>query len=133
MEVVPTMSLDGFVTDENLKIVKIYQYFLTTLKSQSIIYADTTISYDSTIKVNITNTNAVANDLEMSLSELYLRYYTDVDVNVEVTESDKSNNIGALIDIKIVKDDKSYTLSKSISIVNGKLHNLSNIIDYFKS
>ena len=133
MEVVPTMSLDGFVNDENLKIVKIYQYFLTTLKSQSVIYVDTTISYDSTIKVNITNTNAVANDLEMSLSELYLRYYTDVEVNVEVTENDESNSIGALIDIKIVKDDKSYTLSKSISIVNGKLHNLSNIIDYFKS
>ena len=136
LKTLPTLTLNGFVTDDNLMMTKIYEYFLTTLASQSTLYAYYISSYDKLVK----DTPTVSNDLEMamrdSLYKLYDRYYNNVEPTVSLLIKDELGNsvysVGIEIECYNDAGDKLY-LSKSLTVTDGKLSDISNILDYFNS
>ena len=132
----PTLTIKGFITDENLMMSKLYEYFLTTQYSQSMLYSDNIESYDRVIKDNIVIRKELENDLHNSIYNLYSKYFTDVEPIIKLIEYDKNNNPVYKVNIEISCKGRNgglLTLSKSLTIENEKISEIAEILDYFKS
>ena len=132
MKIVPTLTLDGLVSDENLKLVKIYTYFLTTLKSQSLLYEGYIVSYDATIKGKITDSSEVSDAITGSLYKLYGMYYNELEVDVDMSDDDKGK-FAANIRVKVTVDGVNYYLQKALMVTGGSIKELDDLIDYFRA
>jgi len=134
MNILPTLTLNGFVEDENLKMTKIFEYFLTTQFSQSFIYTNYMESYDKVIQNSPTDMDKIKLNIMEALTKLYSRYYDDVEVEVDIKkEGNTLTRHSIFIDVKTTIDNNNYYLNKSINVSNSKIDGLDNIIDYFKN
>jgi len=131
-KIVPTLSLDGYVQDENVMMSKIYEYFLLTQYSQSYLYGGYIESYDKSIKATTALGSEVEAALENSLYRLYDKYFTDVEPTVKLEDEDGLYKL--TIDVSCVgaNGDKLY-LSKAMTITDGKINEIAGILDYFNS
>lgn len=135
-KVLPTLSTKGFISDENIIMSKLYEYFLTTQNSQSLLYGDDIESYDKIIKNNIVVHKELENDLNNSIYNLYSKYFTDVEPDVKLKEHDINGNSVYKVKIEVSckgKNNTTLTLSKSLTIDNGKISEIAEVLDYFKS
>ena len=138
MEVVlPTLTIAGFVTDENVIMSRLYEYFLTTQNSQSVLYSYYINSYYSAIKDNSVDESIVKENIGSSLSTLYSNYFTNVEVDISLTSRDDSGgsvfSLGIRLTCDSIKDGTKYYLNKSMTIDSGKVKDLETILDYFNS
>ena len=135
MKALPTLSLHGFITDESLMMSKIYEYFLTTQQSQSVIYEYYIKSYDKIVKDTPTVSRDVINALQENLHGLYSEYFVNVEAIVNLEERDKNDNsvYRLLIEVNCVGNSgNNLSLSKALVVNNGNIADLTEIIDYFK-
>ena len=135
-KVLPTLSIKGFISDENLIMSKLYEYFLTTQNSQSLLYSDDIESYDKVIKDNVVVHKKLEHDLYNSIYNLYSKYFTDVEPDVKLKEHDVNGNPAYKVNIEISckgTNNATLTLSKSLTIDNGKISEIAEVLDYFKS
>lgn len=117
--VLPLLSVDGFVTSKDMLMVKLYEHFKAADKSQSTIFKDEVVSLKYIIN-NSKDDIDIKTDLEKSLTILYGNYFKSVTVIVTIDNVGSSKNIG--IDIQVVDYDQlTYALSLSASAVNNNL------------
>jgi len=121
MDVIPNLSVDGFITDKHMMMVKLYEYFLSADYSQS----NTFLGDISSLKFLINETKgaeALKDDVNRTLNKLYERYFETVTVDTVVT--DNANSIELKVNvIAIDYDGVTYKLNENISITDNKITN----------
>lgn len=130
---VPTLTMDGFVTNKNLMVAKLWSYYLTSDHSQSTTFGGLvqSLKYDlfsSEIDSMLTS------NIEKSLEELYGNYFDKVKADVIVKTDKDTNTQYASISLTLSDiDEKGYTkkyyLSKEIESANGEIKNLEKLLD----
>ena len=121
----PTLSLDGFIQNDDIKMVKIFEHFMASDEAQSNIFE----GYVNSLKYILDSSNNATdleNNISNSLLSLYRNYYDTVEVEVTVTEN--------------VDDDSEWDISIEITATdiygneysfNRSLHNISSNIYTF--
>ena len=121
MKPVPTLTLGGFVHNDDLKIVKLFEYFLAGEKSQSTIFKDSCASLKYILDHNNTETT-IEDGITDELRLIYNNYYDDIDIEVDVSENIDKDTWDIDIDITVT-DDNGYehTLKKQILNVSNNV------------
>jgi len=135
LKALPTLTIHGFITDESLLMSKLYEYFLTTQHSQSLLYNYYINSYDKIIKDSPTVSKDVVNGLEEALYKLYDEYFTNIEPTVRLEEKDDNDKSVYKLYIEIDcigASGEKLSLSKVLTTTNGSITGLTKIIDYFK-
>ena len=107
MYTLPTMNKHGLVKDKNIQVKDIFKYFITTQQSQSTIYSNHIESYDYIMKRYSKDENILRDKITNSLTRLYKRYFSEVEIRVVF---DKHNKMGISINVKD-NEGKLYMLN----------------------
>ena len=94
--VLPSLSDEGFITNKEVIIAKLFKYFLASNYSQSNTFYGDISSLNYIIATNTPNDKMRA-DLETTLIKLYGRYFDSVDFNVNI-ETDNTDVAKIYID-----------------------------------
>lgn len=117
MESIPTLTLDGFVSNKKAQMVKLFEYFLASDKSQSNIFKNIqSLKYILTQNKNNTD---IKYALDKAIIELYSPFFVNVTPDVIIRESTTSNVINIYINIKTTFDGKMYELTREVVSTNG--------------
>lgn len=117
MESIPTLTLDGFVTNKKAQMVKLFEYFLASDKSQSNVFNDIqSLKYILTQNKNMSDLKTA---LDRAIMDLYKPFFTNVTPDVIIKESDTSNVINIYINIKTTHEGKMYELTREVVSTNG--------------
>ena len=124
----PTLSREGFLTNPKSILVKCFEHFLVSDQSQSTIFSGDVVSLKYLIAKH-KDTYELKTAIVTALNKIYSRYFTTVNVVVDVEESDSSSITKYTIDITCY-DSKgsSYSLSKEISESANQLLNFDSLI-----
>ena len=131
MESIPTLTLDGFITNKKAQMVKLFEYFLASDKSQSNVFNDIqSLKYILTQNKNMSDLKTA---LDRAIMDLYKPFFTNVTPDVIIKESDTSNVINIYINIKTTHEGKMYELTKEVTSTNGDYNvfdkSLANILE----
>lgn len=130
---VPTLTMDGFVTNKNLMVAKLWAYYLTSDHSQSTTFSGCVQS----LKYDLLSSDIdsmLTKNIESSLEELYGNYFDKAKADV-VLKTDKDTNTQyasislTLTDIDEKGYSKKYYLSKEIESTNGEIKNFEKLLD----
>lgn len=130
---VPTLTMDGFVTNKNLMVAKLWAYYLTSDHSQSTTFS----GYVQSLKYDLLSSDIdsmLTKNIESSLEELYGNYFDKAKADV-VLKTDKDTNTQyasislTLTDIDEKGYSKKYYLSKEIESTNGEIKNFEKLLD----
>lgn len=117
MESIPTLTLDGFVTNKKAQMVKLFEYFLASDKSQSNVFNNIqSLKYILTQNKNMSDLKTA---LDRAIMDLYKPFFTNVTPDVIIKESDESNVINIYINIKTTYEGKMYELTREVVSTNG--------------
>lgn len=122
VNVIPSLSVNGFTRDGDLIMIKLYEYFLTSEYSQS----NTFYKEIASLKY-ILQKHTGLEDLKVAIREalttMYLRYFSTVTVVVTITE--KSNSTTYVVDITSTDSNGVVRkLDNTIQSVGGALINI---------
>ena len=122
----PTLSLDGYLTNKHLLISKLWIYYLASNKSQSNTFSIHSFKYDlSTSTVD----RSLASTIENSLSSLFGAYFDKVAADVDVKTDSGTNTQYCKIALTLTDDDKKYYLYKELESKNGEITNYFTQLD----
>jgi len=121
MKVVPVLGLDGFESDGQAIMLKLYEYFRSSDHSQSNTFMGG-ISSMKYIVAESDRADTLKRLLEEELDTMYTPYFDSLVIDVQVTDLD--NGMSATIDISGVDQfGKSCTLSSSVQTQNNNIVN----------
>ena len=131
MESIPTLTLDGFITNKKAQMVKLFEYFLASDKSQSNVFNNIqSLKYILTQNKNMSDLKTA---LDRAIMDLYKPFFTNVTPDVIIKESDTSNVINIYINIKTTHEGKMYELTREVVSTNGDYNvfdkSLANILE----
>jgi len=119
LKAVPQLSVEGYVTNKNIIMMKLYEHFLASDYSQSNIFLHKVESLKFIISEH-SNPYDLKSNITSALTRLYERYFKNVEVLVDVDVGDSNNQL--YIDVTCVDDDGvRYTLSRTLEEVDGKI------------
>lgn len=117
MESIPTLTLDGFVSNKKAQMVKLFEYFLASNKSQSNVFNNIqSLKYILTQNKNMSDLKTA---LDRAIMDLYKPFFTNVTPDVIIKESDTSSVINIYINIKTTHEGKMYELTREVTSTNG--------------
>ena len=117
MESIPTLTLDGFITNKKAQMVKLFEYFLASDKSQSNVFNNIqSLKYILTQNKNMSDLKTA---LDRAIMDLYKPFFTNVTPDVIIKQSDTSNVINIYINIKTTYEGKMYELTREVTSTNG--------------
>lgn len=126
---IPSLSVDGFITNKNAIMVKLFEYFLTSDYSQSTTFRGDIASLKYLIATYETNIE-LKNTIITTLTRLYGAYFKTPLINVDFIESEDTSIIKYVIDIKCWDDGSvEYSLSKEITEYAKQILNYDTLID----
>lgn len=126
---VPTLTTDGWVTNKNLQLVKIFEYFLASDYSQSNTFNGMIASLKYIITMNHT-VDETTEAIERTLTKLYASYYDTVSIIVDVTEDDDNGIVNYTINVVCTYDGLQYVLSKmNVKESKGNIINFDELLD----
>ena len=132
---IPTLTTSGFITDPNIILVKIYEYFLTSDYSQSVIFYNKIASLPYLIHKHGPKLDDLKVDIEATLSSVMDNYFDNYEVNVEITNTPhgEHNKKPYLLTIELtaIVGEKKYYLNKNLNIKESKILELDKILAYF--
>jgi len=130
--VLPSLSVDGFITNQDELMIKIFEHFKASDKSQSNFYDE--IGSLKFIINEHSETNEIKRLIESTLTTMYLKYFNSVDVNITVDTSDDSSLLAFYIDISTVSTDGSkHTLAISMSGMKNNIESFEILQDKLRS
>lgn len=134
MKAVPTLTTDGFISDPSIMLIKIYEYFLSSDYSQSVIFYGNISSLPYLIREAGSDFDELKILVKDTLNKMCSRYWTNSNVDVTFTSTPisstkHSNNIN--IDIIIIDNGRTYTLNKSVNITDYKVKTFDDKVEYF--
>lgn len=130
---VPSLTLDGFITNKNIIVAKLWSYYLTSDHSQSTTFRGLVQS----LKYDLLSSDIdhmLSKNIEKSLEELYGNYFDKAKADV-IVKTDKGTNTQyasislTLTDIDDKNNSKKYYLSKEIESTNGEIKNFEKLLD----
>lgn len=127
----PTLTLDGFVTNKRMMFYKLWEYFLTSEYSQSNTFYGMICSYKHVLATAISSGNLVeaARSIEGSLTSMYKRYYDNVAVDCQIGEDIETNTQVVKIAVSCSDDSgKTYRLYKEIENKDSKIKNYESLL-----
>lgn len=127
--VLPSLSDEGFITNKEVIIAKLFKYFLASNYSQSNTFYGDISSLNYIIATNTPNDKMRA-DLETTLIKLYGRYFDSVDFNVNI-ETDNTDVAKIYIDGTLQDGTKTYNLSKTVAVQGSTITNFENLLDEY--
>ena len=127
--VLPSLSDEGFITNKEVIIAKLFKYFLASNYSQSNTFYGDISSLNYIIATNTPNDKMRA-DLETTLIKLYGRYFDSVDFNVNI-ETDNTDVAKIYIDGTLQDGTNTYNLSKTVAIQGSTITNFENLLDEY--
>lgn len=128
---IPTLTLDGFVKNKQMIFYKLWEYFLTSEKSQSNTYGDIA-SYKYILATGLENNDeqSIVRTVESSLYNLYHNYFDNVQVSCELGTDPETSTLFVKIDIMASDTDgKTYRLAKEIENSNGEIKNYNTLLN----
>lgn len=119
---IPSLSINGFITNNNSIMVKLYEYFLTSEYSQSNTFYGEIASLKYILQ-HYTGLEEIKVAIREALTTMYLRYFATVIVDVTISETDSKTTY--LVDM-VVTDSKGTVnkLTNSIRSVGDALVNI---------
>ena len=122
-KIVPTLTMDGFVSYTPHMLSKLYEYFLTANYSQTVAYYGDISSLDYLVKKNSNNIDELKNDIHDTLNTLLSRYWGIVEVESDIVKLEEDKELYTInISIKVTDDTGAiYTLEEVASIDNSTL------------
>lgn len=127
--VLPSLSDEGFITNKEVIIAKLFKYFLASNYSQSNTFYGDISSLNYIIATNTPN-DKMRTDLETTLIKLYGRYFDSVDFNVNI-ETDNTDVAKIYIDGTLQDGTNTYNLSKTVAIQGSTITNFENLLDEY--
>ena len=133
---IPSLSTDGFITNKNMQMTRLFSYFMAADYSQSTFFKDKVQSLKYILAKN-PKPFAAATAIRSSLAELYTKYYDKVNIYVDQEDTDKGI-VKLNIDIFCVDNNpyKEYRLSREIKTKDGNMVEFENsldiLYDYYK-
>lgn len=124
---IPSLTLDGFITNKSAQMKKLFEYFLASEYSQSNTFQGK-ISSLQFILANDKDTIATVDLIRTTLISLYKSCFDIVDVVVNYDESDSSSTVNYSIDITCKHEDMYYSLNKDIREKNSKIDNYDELL-----
>lgn len=120
MNVLPTLTIDGFVVNREILITKLFQYFLASDSNQSNTFYGKIKSLKKILK-EYSTPQGVANEVRKQLEVMYREYFDTAEVLTDY-EEDNVKNVG-FVNIKV----------DIVAYYNNKLYELSDFIKYNKA
>lgn len=128
-QVIPTLSMAGFVSDVPTMIDRMLAYYLTSDYSQSNVFHGQVLSLQKHVQAyqhdTITLQTKVREDLEG-----YFAPNVDsmtIEVRVDQPNPDDPSRINLTISAVLIKDGKAYSLGKLIETQNSITKNIINL------
>ena len=115
----PHLSMEGFITNKSVIMLKLFEHFTASDKAQSNTYLNHIASLKYLLNEYRTS-DELENAVVRTLTDMYIKYFEKVEVATTVTEDEKEIRIEVDI-ICIDYDKEEYRLSKSISEINSVL------------
>lgn len=121
-KVIPSLSLDEWVSDEYGILIKLFEFFITCNKSQSVFHYNEIYSLKKAVSYGY-EPEKIIDEIKSALTSLYLTYFERVDVFVTPMNSNPDDSFIYLnIDlVAYTKDNNSYRLTRRIKTSNGDL------------
>lgn len=114
MDVIPSLTVDGFITNKRTQISKIMEYFLASDKSQSNTFYGKVYSLKGILQEYV-NPHDIANAIKNQLTEMCLRHFTSVEVLTDVVEDHVYKGLYNIkIDIVARNEEDIITLSREL-------------------
>ena len=129
--VLPSLSDEGFITNKDIIIAKLFKYFLASNFSQSNTFYGDIASLNYIIANNVPDDKLKA-DLETTLIKLYSRYFDKVDF-IATIETDYTDVAKVYIEGTLQDNGNTYTLSKVVAIQGSTITNFENLLDEYYS
>ena len=126
---VPSLSLDGWVTNKRMIFYKIWEYFLVAEYSQTDLFKEKMASAKYIIGTQQSNVAIVA-DFEKYLRELYKNYFDEVTVDAFILPSEGGLQVCSISIICYDNDDPDtkYILNRDIKYTNGEIYKLEELL-----
>lgn len=124
---IPTLTVDGWTSNKNAQMGKLFEYFLASNYSQSNTFYGN-ISSLKWIFANFEENYDISEEIRKALLRLYENYYdtTVVDVTIDTESSESSNDYS--INIICEYEGSRYILAKDIVESNGSITNFDDIL-----
>lgn len=122
----PTLSSAGWIRDPSNKLSRLFDYYLTTNKSQSYLYRNSTISFQNTIKEFQHDPNLLSENLETTITAYFNRYFDSSSVAVRTSSIKSDGRYDIHIDITVTENNQRYVLSRAIFMNGSKVISVSN-------
>ena len=121
--VVPTLSIEGWLSDARLQASYLMKYFLVSDYSQSNDYQGQVKSLPYYIQRGSGNFFYLQEDIQNALKELFGRHFDDAEVGVKIVTSDDLPEIDKSrfnIDITVIvtKAGTRFSLGRLLQIIN---------------
>jgi len=123
MKALPHLGTTNWITDPSQLMLKLYEYYLISDKSQSNIFTNHIASLKQTIQ-KYSDLTEIKDIIKEELSAMYGRYFDSVVVNVTDNYDDNKANVLLEISIKVTKDGKEYFLNREIQNSDNNIENL---------
>lgn len=126
----PTLTLDGFVTNKQIMFYKLWEYFLTSEKSQSNTFPVSSYKYIMATAFETNNIQNIARNMEGALEHLYKNYFDNVTVDCETAEDSETNTYKVRISISASDSGgTTYRLAKELENTNGEIKNYDKLLN----
>lgn len=122
---IPTLTIDGFVTNKYIQMYKLFEYFLASDYSQSNTFSGKVASLKYILATETSET--MTSTIENQLRNLYISYFDSV--NVQTWTEVIGSKLHIYIDIMAEDNDKTYTLSKEVKSTKGEIENYERLLD----
>lgn len=133
--VLPSLTPEGYISDRNLMMNKIYSYFITSDYSQSVRYYGNISSLKYLIRKHGTNHTGLLAEVRTMLNDLYLRYFDKVTVNAAITEipitGSSKTNTALSIDVIAIHDGVEFSLSETSYITDNKISEIDDTMSMY--
>ena len=127
--VVPALTLDGFVDSPNLAMERLWVYFLTSAHSQSTMFRGTVKSFRYIIGT-FRSASSIKQEMENALRELFSPFFKQVEATVDVVDYNRNGRLHLIIDVLCVDEyGLGFPLNKVINQSIGKFTNFEAELD----
>lgn len=125
----PTLTMDGFVTNKRLIFYKCWEYFLVNQYSQSNTFYGSIASLTYLLAAKV-DPDGKAESIEIALRDMYLRYFDKVNIDVSIDDDDATSTqfVKIAITCSDNESDTKYYLAKEIENKNGEIMKLDELL-----
>jgi len=118
----PTLDTYGYLTDKNVIILKVLEYYFTSMKDQSFLF-EPIYSLNYRLKEYKDDLEGLKEAIVDDLTAMYENYFTNADVTIKEkdVETDDNKTIKEYqIDVECKDNDGNvYTLSRTLTSLNN--------------